>query len=249
MGSVTRRQFVMAAGTAGVTSLTTSVLVRGATDELPHYAEQPNSVSLEFDADEMAEYQPLLKLSPEDDGKLLGIYGWKAVDENRDTDVYCYWCSYTHQEPSGLGRAFFNADGHYGDHEPIQVEVDNTTGDVIRVRASIYHWIKGETSPTDQLMDETGKRPRLKVISPWHQYTVADTEAELQQKTVEDLRGEYRSWLSNGLDESVAVGATTNPWTMRDRSSWWREGTFGLSLNEQRIELAQTLGLDTIGEL
>jgi starvation-inducible outer membrane lipoprotein len=98
-------------------------------------------------------------------------------------------------------------------------------------------------------MDDTGKRPRLRVINPWHQYTVAAEDAEVQQKTVEDLRDEYRSWLRNGLEESVAVGATTNPWSMASRSSWWREGTLGLNLNERRIKVAQTLGLDTVGEL
>jgi hypothetical protein len=246
----TRRQVLAGLGTAGAATVTTSIPVRGQSDdEFPHYAEQPNSVSLEFDATEMAEYQPLLRLQPEDDSKLLGLYGWKAVDEARSTDVYCYWTSYSHQEASGLGRVFFNADQHYGDHEPVQVVVDSDTGDVQTVRASIYHWIKGETTPTDRLMDETGKRPRLRVINPWHQYTLAKTDAEVQQKAVEDLRSEYRSWLRNGLAESVAIGATTNPWTMADRSSWWREGTFGIGLNEQRIKVAQMLGLDTVGEL
>lgn len=249
MAEVTRRQALVALGTAATGSLTTSVVVRGETDELPHYAEQPDSVTLEFDATEMAEYQPLLKLQPEDDEKLLGLYGWKAVDENRSTDVYCYWCSYTHQEASGLGRVFFNADAHLGDHEPVQVVVDSDTGDVVSVRASIYHWIKGETATNDPLMDDTGKRPRLRVINPWHQYTLADEDAETQQKTVEDLRDEYRSWLRNGLEESVAIGATTNPWTMATRESWWQRGTFGISLSEQRIRTARTLGLDTVGRL
>jgi hypothetical protein len=144
---------------------------------------------------------------------------------------------------------FFNADAHYGDHEPVQVEVDSDTGDVVRVRASIYHWVKGETTPRDRLMDDTDRRPRLRVINPWHQYTLAGEDDEVQQKTVEDLRDEYRSWLRNGLEESVAIGATTNPWSMRDRSSWWREGTFGLSLGETRIKAAQSLGLDTVGRL
>ena len=250
MSAVSRRTFLVAAGTAGAASLTTTRLARGQSgDELPHYAEQPSSVSLEYDQADLETYQPLLKLTPEDDSKLLGFYGWKAVDENRSTDVYCYWTSYSHQEASGIGRVFFNADQHDGDHEPVQVVVDSETGEVRTVRASIYHWIKGETSPTDRLMDETGKRPRLRVVSPWHQYTLAAEDAEVQQKSVEDLRGEYRSWLRNGLYESVAIGATTDPWTMADRSSWWREGTFGIGLNEQRIKLAQAIGLDTVGEL
>ena len=246
----TRRQVLAGLGAAGAATVTGSIPVRAQSDdELPHYSEQPSSVSLEYDQADMEIYQPLLKLTPEDDSKLLGLYGWKAVDDTRSTDVYCYWTSYSHQEASGLGRVFFNADAHFGDHEPVQVVVDSGTGEVESVRASVYHWIKGETTPTDRLMDDTGKRPRLRVINPWHQYTLARADAEVQQKPVEDLRDEYRSWLRNGLEESVAIGATTNPWTMADRTSWWREGTFGLGLTERRIKLAQTLGLDTVGEL
>lgn len=201
------------------------------------------NVTIEFDQPMLDTYRPRLVFPTAAREKLIGLYGWVVTSPDFDTDVCCYWTSYTHQD-GWLG----NLDSHDGDHEPIQVEVDSQTGDVERVRASIYHWLKGEVPGASAALYED-THPHLRVIEPWHQYTAALPADDGSFVDVEDLTTVFQSWLDNGLEEDLHPGSTTVPWRMRDRTSWWQDTIGGFSFTEEIVQAARAAGLDTAGSL
>lgn len=233
----TRRTFLRACGAA----LGGGLLAQAASAD--HFDEyQPSHVTIEYDEDYLTKYQPHLKLSYDTQEKFIGFYGWVASSPERETNCCVYWASYSHQE-GWLG----NLDSHYGDHEPVAVEVDKESGDVVRVRGSIYHWLKGEQLADAVPMD--GTNPQLRVIDPWHQYTAATPEDVTQELAVEDLTGTYSEWLANGLEQDLLPGASTNPWKMRYEGDYWRDGVGGVSVNSILVRAAKTGGIDTVGSL
>jgi hypothetical protein len=229
-----RREFLQAAGAVagGGTVFSASALGK-------HFDEQPEHVTLEYDESTLKRYRPELVMPAAAEEKLIGIYGWVARSPERDTSVAVYWASYSHQD-GWLG----NLDSHYGDHEPVYVFFDEDG--VTQVMASIYHWIAGRAPGTEiPLVDDT--HPQLRVIEPWHQYTAAGQPGEFFD--VDDLGTVFDSWLDNGLEESLAPGAVTNPWTMRSRPDWWRRGTVGLSINATLVDAMMAVGVGTVGSL
>lgn len=238
----TRRQFIRSGVfTAGGLALLGSVLPASA----DHPSRQPEYVQIAYDADVLAKYQPLLSMPAKSRNKFLGLYGLlaSAPDDQYKENVAVYWTEYTHQD-GWVG----NLDSHYGDHEPVAVEYDPDTGEVVTVRASIYHWLKGSAHSSQVPMD--GTNPRLKVIDPWHQYTAASPGDQVEQFDVKDLTQYWDAWLANGLEEAVVPGATYEPWILRHRESWWRENsTAGFSANELLLQTLSGVGVGTKGTL
>lgn len=237
----TRRDVLRSVGAtaaAGVGLAATSAPVRAAHDDA-----QPDHVTIDFPTSDMSRYAPELVMSDDARAKFLGLYGWRASSPEYDTDIYVYWASYSHQD-GFIG----NLDSHRGDHEPIQVLVNSTTREVEKIRASVYHWIKGEAFAADfALADET--HPRLRVIDPWHQYTAVDEGRGGFVPEVADLRDEWDSWLANGLEGSVAPGSSVNPWIMSTRSDWWRRSdTLRISTDAAIVHAMQPV-LGTTGSL
>ncbi len=231
-----RRQYLK---TAGATALGAGVLSGRALAE--HYEVQPEHVSISFDQSTLERYRPELVFSDDSREKFLGMYGWLVSSNEYDTDIAVYWCSYSYQE-GWIG----NLDSHYGDHEPLQVEFNSETGDVERVRASVYHWIKGETVASEASLKDG--RPHLEVVDPWHQYTAASAAGILPE--VKDLTAVFQDWLDGGLEESLAPGTSTNPWSMQTRGDWWRRGEYsGISTNALLVSAAKGAGIGEVGTL
>lgn len=239
-GEVTRRQFVRSGAGLAVAG---AALTTAQTATASHLDGPGENVELVYDQDMLEAYQPRLVFPTEAREKLIGLYGWVARSADEDTDVCCYWARYTHQD--GLFARF---DSHHLDHEPVQVEVDSETGDVRRVRASVYHWLKGEVRPSEELLYD-GTHPHLRVISPWHQYTAAGLVDDGVFVDVEDLTGEYESWLKNGLEEDLYPGATTVPWRMQSRDHFWQDTLAGISVTATVLSAFRTAGIDEAGSL
>lgn len=235
----TRREVLAGLGTAAAGSVAVVGTASGS-----HPDRQPEHVSITYDSSTLERYKPLLDIEPADRKKLVGLYGWLAESPEYDTAVCVFWCSYTHQEPPWWAPTT----GHYGDHEPVAVEFDPDSGDVVRVRASIYHWIKGEITGSAMPLD--GTNPTLRVVNPHHQYTAQPDAEQTSSFEVQDLTANFESWLTNGLEESLQVGACYEPWIMREESDWWAPGKFGLSSTEQiQARAARSAGFGVVGDL
>lgn len=232
----------------GATAAVASGISASGTAAADHEDAQPSDVTIFYDKEYLETYAPLLELSQRARELLIGLYGWVARSDDYGTDVLVYWTSYLKQDASRAGEWLLGGiDGHHGDHEPIQIEVDQDTGEVVTIRASIYHWIKGEVPVADAPMQD--RRVRLRVIDPWHQYTAASPDAPVQDLEVRNLGNEWESWLANGMEDAVLPGASRNPWLMRSQPDWWRDGTFGISRERLRVDVARGLGIDTVGSL
>lgn len=233
----TRRQFIRGGGAVALGSL----LVGPASAD--HLDEAGENITLEYDQSMLETYRPRLVFPSEAREKFIALYGWVAKSPDYDTDVCCYWASYTHQS-GWLG----NLDSHHGDHEPVYTFVDSSTGDVTRVMASVYHWLKGEVSASVAALDND-THPHLRVVEPWHQYTAADPAASGILPDVEDLTAVYEDWLANGLEKSLHPGSVSVPWRMQTRGSWWRDDFAGISFNAQILRATRAAGYDTVGSL
>jgi hypothetical protein len=236
----TRRTVLRAAAAAGVSLAAGSRTAAAQAASSPF--DTPDAVTISFDRERLDRYAPYLQLSEADEERFLGLYGWVAESERRDTDVLVYWAEYVNQ----VAPWYAPGTGHWGDREPVAVEVDPDTGELVTVRASIYHWIKGEL-PADAVA-RTGTHPRLRVIDPWHQYTAA-APGRGQRREVLDLRDRWQAWLDNGLDEAVVPGASRNPWVMRSEPDWWQSGEFGIDVDVRVLRLARRLGFGAAGSL
>lgn len=243
----TRREFVRNLGAVAVAG---TVVSKPAAAEHPE--RQPDHVTIEYEPSVLERYQPLLDISQQSREKLLGLYGWVARSPEHDTAVCVYWCSYSHQEAPWWAPET----GHFGDREPIQVEFDTDSGEVARVRASIFHWLKGEVDSSEAVLD--GTNPTLRVIEPHHQYTAQPDASRCTAIDVDDLTGELDAWLDNGLEAALQPGACHNPWIMRDHEDFWAPGEFGLpfglsvqvpSSRPYRARIAKAAGFGVAGEL
>lgn len=229
----TRRGFVKGAAAAGLAS-SGAIAVSGRA-RADHLDAQPEHVTIDFDEDWLATYQPRLVLEGESREKLNGMYSWRASSPEESTDVGVYWAEYTHQE----GVSSF--DSHYGDHEPVYVFVED--GDVVEILYSGYHWLKASTR-APPLVDET--RPTLRVIAPWHHY--ATTPETGVDTSLLDLTGAFSSWLANGLEDDLAEGVVVNPWRMRSLPHWWQENQLGFSGTALLVRTFHRVGFHDAGE-
>jgi len=237
----TRRQFLTATGSAAVGLSLGSQPVAA-----DHADAQPEYVSIAYEPDVLDTYAPVFDIDLEDRELLDDLYGWvaRAPADEHDTFVCCYMMKYRLQE-GWIGPE----DSHRGDHEPVQIEVDRDTGEVVRVRASIYHWIKGEVTGEAAPFADDGTSVRLRVFNPYHHYTAAAPDAQTERFDVEDLTEIYDAILANGLETALAPGAFRNPWLMRSRGDFWRRGAFGVSTDAMFVELLQSVGVGDTGSL
>lgn len=174
--------------------------------------QQPDGVSCSYDESKLEAYQPetfVGHLDAEPTASYAGIYS----SPDRETDVYVYFLRYERQD--GLT----SLDTHVDDREPVYVLVDDATGEVERVVYSVYHYLKAAGTPSHLPMN--GSHVQLYVVNPWHQYLpspVGGSRVRLKNycTAVDD-------WHADGWRASVE--ATTNPWTMTDRDSWWADGS------------------------
>jgi len=255
---VSRRGFVRQA--AGVAAVGVSVTALSTRARANHTSSVPEHVTLDFPRDWLETYRPRLDLSAveqnDEDSKPTAMYAWRASSPEYDTHVAVYWSEYEYQQgilPGGQ-------DSHFGDHEPIYVFVDASTGDVSEVVYSAYHWLRGR-AVSPPVYD--GTHVEATVVSPWHQYSVGSITGAGEFVTVEKL-GEsealadasttttFEDWLvDDDWHDALAAGAVVNPWTMQDRGSWWANAEESFNLNEifvsTMLSLSNTVPFVDIG--
>jgi hypothetical protein len=228
----TRRQFLRAT----VTGIATVGLAGRVAAN--HSGQRPDHVEIVYDAELLSRYQPRLDLTAvENNSKDTlpnGMFGWIARSPEHDVDCAVYYTEYPYQR----GILLTGHDSHFGDHEPVYVYYNSTTGEVEEVVYSAYHWLRGRTR-TPTLQDET--HPVLSVISPWHQYSLGGVNTDtVELKSLGDGQvlddpnrtTEFEAWLDNGIEEHLQPGTVTNPWIMhgaQGRDHWWRDSVGGVS--------------------
>jgi hypothetical protein len=245
--ALSRRGVLRGIGSASVSTFgLTSLAGRTAADSGSRLESKPDHVRIGFDRDYLETYQPEL-VTDHLDVTPKALYGWVARSEDYDTSVACYFAAYTHQNSAWYAPG--DIDAHFGDHEPVQIEVDDESGDPVRVRASIYHWMKGETVAATVPMDDSGQRPRLYVFKPHHHYRAAQPDESTTAVEVDDLTAVFEDWMDDGLDENLIEGAFTNPWVMQTEPDFWAEGVGGISANALYVSALQTAGIGDLGSL
>lgn len=208
-----------AALTAGVTSASAAV----------DYEAVPDDVTLSYDEAWLAEYQPALVMSTEARQSSNGLFAYRASSNEENVEVAVYWHRLTHQE----GLPGVSGDGHLYDHEPAYVFVED--GSISEIAFSGYHHFASRIEE-DRLHEylvenETTEATHvvLEVVDPWHHYNAArasDTsESERTFVDLEDWTGVESAWRANNVWESTAEEAVYNPYTMRERDTWWDEST------------------------
>jgi len=226
MSTATRREFVVqTAVTATGLSIAGAETVRAEEyTAADHLDAQPEHVTIQFERDTLERFQPLLvydhlKYRPN------AMYGWVARSTQRDSAIAVYWADYDKQEGLTI------EDSHLGDHEPVYVEFDETTGEILTVIYSAYHWLAGKSSGLlVPMYEET--HPQFHVVRPWHQLRQTEQEGaftELKDFTKpihysgRSYDSVFEKWLvADQLSESLQPGSVTNPWMMHDWDHWWR---------------------------
>lgn len=221
-------------------------------DQFPHTSAIPEHVSLTFDESWLARYRPRLSMSSADRELFLTTRAWKASSPEYDTDVGVYWQTYVGQ------NGVTSYDSHKGDHEPVYVFVDDSSGDVQHVAASVYHWLKGSAPPGVVPMAEA-THPALRVIEPWHQHTAATTDAGFYPEVTPlgtstdianpDATTVFEAWLENGLAGDLGVGVVTEPWSIQARESWWRRDLGPISWTSLYVSARRLAGIGEVGSL
>lgn len=181
--------------------------------------EAPSEVTLSDDDALLAKYQPQLVLEGVEP-RPLAFYGLHAESTESTLNAVYGFVQYPFQE--GLARQ----DSHLGDHEPIIVWYDQTTGDVERVDYAAYHWFRG-TRSGDALhfADDDRHRPLFRVDPTYHHYY--DYRGDLPGEQIErrSLLEAIDSWLANGLEDDLAPSQPFDPYAMLSRPTWWKHTT------------------------
>lgn len=236
-----RREFLKASATvaAGGSILTQPALAATDSDLSadPYWNARPDHTTINFDKTALERYQPMLVTSHLD-YKPNALYGWVAESTARETSIAVYWADYDRQEGlSPFGGSL--SDSHLGDHEPIQVEFDPDTGQVLGVRYSAYHWLAGR-APRYGVPLYDGTHPQFRVIKPWHQTAITAEEGVLDVPvrsllaSTPEYDTRYEEWLiEDELANALRIGSNTVPWIMREHESWWKDTTdaFGLGFS------------------
>jgi len=198
-------------------------------------ADQPDRPVCTYDESELQAYQPetaIGHLDIQPTASYAGIFTSPA----RETTIYVYFLRYPRQEGATA------VDSHVDDREPVYVLVDDRTGDVQRVLYSEYHYAKGAGTPSQLPMN--GSHVRLHVVEPWHQYV--PSPAPGARVRLANYCEAVDSWHANGWRASEA--ATTDPWTMTDRDSWWRTRSLSYSLSERYRESRRSVA-DAVSDI
>jgi len=184
---------------------------------------KPASVTIDYDADWLAQYQPRFRLGYESEQELTGIYGYRARSDQREYDVAAYWARYAVQD------AISPLDSHQYDHEPIYVSV-NGDGSVRRVVYSGYHHfaaaVDAENAPLSAGRTSEETHVSMAVIGPWHHYRTDSEGSGVFPRDVRDWTAVRREWQAYGFYERTENAAVDNPYVMIEaRESWWERRT------------------------
>lgn len=219
MSQVSRRDVIRGAGVGAALGL--AGVGVGVSQAATAYESLPDHVTLEYDESALETYRPRL-VTASLDIRPSTLYAWVARSTEEETTMYCYWAWYVSQQ--GVAAA----DSHVPDREPVYVEVDDSTGDVVAVYYDQYHYLRTTARPPVlSLYDET--HPQLHVIDPWHPYRPTETVGSVV--SLDNMHSVYEGWIENGW--TVHQPAVVNPWLMKSRTHWWPEGSLGLSLTAE----------------
>jgi hypothetical protein len=187
--------------------------------------EPPEHVTITDDPAAIRPWQPRLSWSmyPSESQEPLGCYAVRASSPEHDTDCIVAWHSYAQQ------HGVTGEDSHPGDHEPVYVFFDPSTGDVTEVVYSVFHWRAGSSLPGGVRLVDTdsgGQQPVLEVVTPWHHHLPVVSGADTSGRTFElrSLSEHLDAWLINGLDDPLRPDQPYNPWRMCEAANWWRDG-------------------------
>lgn len=200
----------MVLGTAGASSIASAEHVeRGA----------PDHVTISYDEATIREYQPRLVLEGVDP-RPLKFHALHAESTESTLNAVYGFTQYAYQSGST------EHDSHLGDHEPMIIWYDQSSGDVERVDYAAYHWFRG-TAYADSLQfaDEERHKPIFRVDKTYHHYYsyAGDIPGEALETT--SLLDTIGSWLNNGLEDNLALTQPFNPYDMLTRTEWWRHNS------------------------
>jgi hypothetical protein len=234
-----RRSAAVTAAAVGATTLAPTAAAERS--PAPH-------VTLSFDQQRLEQYRPLLDIPSGAEFASPEWYGWVAESPEYDTTCLVYFAFYQGQ------RGWTRADSHRGDREPVYCFVDQY-GTVTEVVYSAWHWMQAaSSSPHLYEPDGGGTHVTARTFEPHHQYKLTDENAGRLLSVNElgtsdgapftaDLNSDvqFERWLAQGWSEALHPGAATEPWIMRNRDSWWRDGTerYARAVWNVQLQLAQ----------
>lgn len=185
-----------------------------------HRSNKPDHVTISYDEATIEEYRPQLILDgvePEP----FDFHALHAESTESDLNAVYGFLEYPYQE--GISKS----DSHLGDHEPVIVFYEASSGDVERVDYAAYHWFKNSTPAESlQFAGDEGHRPMLAVDPTYHHYYIYSGNAAGGRPPLANLDDSIDSWLTNGLEDKLAPSQPFDPWAMLGRESWWSH-TFG----------------------
>lgn len=185
-----------------------------------HRENLAETVDWSDDAALIEPYQPQFVLEGVDP-EPIGFYALHAEHENRDLAAVYGFTRYPYQA-GNVGRT----DSHYGDHEPIIVFYDTTTGEVARVLYAAYHWFRGTALPKAlTFADDQDRRPVFRVDPDYHHYYIYDGPLPGRRLEVRSLLDYIGGWLDADAEGELALSQPWDPWDMLGRESWWRHTT------------------------
>ena len=218
------------------TALSGAVLLGAGSATVSGEIDSDSDATISYDEERLERYQPLMSLSLDARDKLTGVYGYVAEYDDEDVDVLCYWSRYAVQE----GISWIPWDSHQYDHEPVYLFVDES-GDVEELAYTGYHhYVAREEDPDlEEVRADEPTHISLDVVSPWHHYRIGETGSGAFYD-VRDWTSARSEWEEYGFYEGTSRAAVDDPIVMRDRSSWWEDGSLDARLSSIRL----LLGLD-----
>lgn len=178
--------------------------------------EAPDHVTVSYDDALIQRYQPELVLDGVE--PLPSAFHALHAESSRSSLNAVYgFTKYPYQ--SGVSQQ----DSHLGDHEPIIVWYDQSTGDVERIDYAAYHWFRGTAGPSAiQFADGKQRKPVMRVDQSYHHYYLYQGELPGSELERRNLLNSIETWRNEGLDEELAPSQPNDPWAMLSRESWWR---------------------------
>jgi len=206
-----RRQVLVTVGSAGIGAVTASTTARADHEELG----APDGVTLSYDESTIQEYLPgfvLEGVEPEP----LAFHALHAESSESTLNCVYGFMQYPYQE----GKT--SQDSHLGDHEPLIVWYDQSSGDVARTDYAGYHWFRATAMPsTLEFVDETQHRIKMRPDPQYHHYYSYSGDLPHEDVEVKNLLDSIGPWLDNGLEENLAVSQPYDPYEMLGRQTWW----------------------------
>lgn len=228
---ITRRDFLRHSGAiaGSAAGVTTSTIAAGDHRE-GNWRAKPDNVTIEYDEEFLRTYQPRLVTTYSTRQEFIGFFGYTVRGKPYEYDVACYWAELTHQDGLTLFNFVFGPDSHLGDHEPVYVFVDKSTGEVEKVIYSTYHHFPGEITPETGVFvqdrhQDLATHPILRVVPEWHNYSAAVGDRTGTFFTLESWIAVRDSWKENGFYQETADEAIEDPATMQTRDAWWQKNT------------------------